>query len=141
MIGPSLRLLTFLATPCSGDTTPCRMTGVTVRLSYTGLYPQTCGSWHFGPSFLTSLALPCVPLAIPRKENLQQAEGAVLEVMHVWCVPSLVQIFVSGWDIIDSYLRQVFMKSIGKSQFPHKSVNLFFTLAIIKDKLTDLWGR
>ena len=27
-----------------------------------------------------------------------------------------------------------------KSQFLHKSVNLFFILVIVKDKLTDLWG-
>ena len=34
----------------------------------------------------------------------------------------------------------VFLKSFCKSQFPHKSVNLFFTLVIAKDKLRDLWG-
>ena len=34
--------------------------------------------------------------------------------------------------------QKVFIKSFGKSQFLHKSVNLFFTLAIIKDKLTNL---
>ena len=28
------------------------------------------------------------------------------------------------------------MKSFCKSQFPHKSVNVFFVLVIIKDKLT-----
>jgi hypothetical protein len=27
-----------------------------------------------------------------------------------------------------------------KSQFPQKSVNLFFRLVIVMDKLTDLWG-
>ena len=26
------------------------------------------------------------------------------------------------------------------SQFPHKSVNLFFILVVVKDKLIDLWG-
>ena len=34
----------------------------------------------------------------------------------------------------------VFGKSFCKSQFPHKSVNLSFTLVIVKDKLTILWG-
>jgi len=28
-----------------------------------------------------------------------------------------------------------------KSQFPHKSVNFFFILGMMKDKLTDLWGN
>jgi len=36
--------------------------------------------------------------------------------------------------------QKVFIKSFGKSQFPHKSVNLFFILVIVKDTLTDLWG-
>jgi len=35
--------------------------------------------------------------------------------------------------------QKVFLKSFCKSQFPHKSVNLFFILVIVKDKLTDLW--
>ena len=35
----------------------------------------------------------------------------------------------------------MFQKSFGKSQFPHKFVNSFFILVIIKDKLTDLWGN
>ena len=33
-----------------------------------------------------------------------------------------------------------FLKSFCKRQCPHKSVNLFFTLVIVTDKLTDLWG-
>jgi len=37
-----------------------------------------------------------------------------------------------------SVSQKVFMKSFFKSQFPHKSVNLFFILVIRKDKLTDL---
>ena len=32
------------------------------------------------------------------------------------------------------------LMSLCKSQFPHKSVNLFFILVIVKDKFTDLWG-
>ena len=34
--------------------------------------------------------------------------------------------------------QKVFIKFC-KSQFLHKSVNLFFILVIVKDKLTDLW--
>ena len=37
--------------------------------------------------------------------------------------------------------QKVFIKSFCKSQFPHKSVNLFFILVIIKDKLTNLCGN
>jgi len=37
-------------------------------------------------------------------------------------------------------LHKVSLKSSCKSQFPHKSVNLFFILVIGKEKLTDLWG-
>ena len=36
--------------------------------------------------------------------------------------------------------HKVFLKSFCKSQFPHKSVNLFFISVTVKDKLTDLWG-
>ena len=36
--------------------------------------------------------------------------------------------------------QQVFVKSFCKSQFPNKSVNLFFILVTIKESLTDLWG-
>ena len=41
----------------------------------------------------------------------------------------------------DLISHKVFLKSVCKGQFPHKSVKLFFTLAIVKDKLTDLWAR
>jgi hypothetical protein len=34
--------------------------------------------------------------------------------------------------------QNVFMKSFGNNQFPHKSVNLFFILVTMKDKLTPL---
>ena len=37
--------------------------------------------------------------------------------------------------------QKVFVKSSCRSRFPHKSVNLFFILAIINKKLTDLWGN
>ena len=36
--------------------------------------------------------------------------------------------------------HKVLMKLFCKSQFPHKSVNLFFKLVIVKDELTDLCG-
>ena len=35
-------------------------------------------------------------------------------------------------------LQKVSAKSVCKSQFPHKSVNLIFILAMIKNRLTDL---
>ena len=36
--------------------------------------------------------------------------------------------------------HKVFLKAFCKSQFPHKSVKVFFISVIVKDKLTDLWG-
>jgi len=33
----------------------------------------------------------------------------------------------------------VFLNSLCKSRFPHKFVNLFFILVIVKDKFMDLW--
>jgi len=39
-----------------------------------------------------------------------------------------------------TYLTKVFLKSFCKSQFPHKFVNYFFTLVIVKDRFADLWG-
>ena len=42
----------------------------------------------------------------------------------------------------DSLISQkVCITSLCKCQFPHEFVNVFFTLAIIKDKLTDLCGN
>ena len=35
----------------------------------------------------------------------------------------------------------MFIKSSRKSQFPHKIVNLFFILVIVKDKLMDFSGN
>jgi len=37
--------------------------------------------------------------------------------------------------------QKVFIKSFGKSQFPHKSVNLSCIITNIKDQLTDLRGN
>ena len=34
----------------------------------------------------------------------------------------------------------VFSMSIGKSQFPHKFMNLCFVLVTFENKLTELWG-
>ena len=36
--------------------------------------------------------------------------------------------------------QKVLIKSFRRSKFPHKSVNIFFILVIVKDKFTDLWG-
>ena len=41
---------------------------------------------------------------------------------------------------LDFVSQKVFTKSFSNSQFPHKSVNLFFILVTIKDKSTDLGG-
>ena len=37
--------------------------------------------------------------------------------------------------------QKVFITSFLKSQFPHKSVNLSFIIATMKDKLTDFRGN
>jgi len=37
--------------------------------------------------------------------------------------------------------QKVSIKSFCKSQFPHKSVNVFFISVMIKVKLTDSWGN
>ena len=39
-----------------------------------------------------------------------------------------------------AFVDQVYLtQSFCKSQSPHTSVNLFFILVIVKDKLTNLW--
>jgi hypothetical protein len=46
------------------------------------------------------------------------------------------------WKRCSDFISQkVFIKSVCTSQFPYKSVNLFFILAILKDQLTDLCGN
>ena len=35
--------------------------------------------------------------------------------------------------------RKVFTKSVFKSQFPHRFVNVFSILVIVKPKMTDVW--
>ena len=42
----------------------------------------------------------------------------------------------SSWR--EFIFRKVHIKSFCKSQFPHRSVNVFFTFVIKEDKLTDL---
>ena len=37
--------------------------------------------------------------------------------------------------------QKVFIKSFRKSQFPDKSINLFFMLVMMKDKLTNVCGN
>ena len=44
-------------------------------------------------------------------------------------------------SVDESISQKVFVKSFCRSEFPHKSVNLFYVLVIIKDKLTDLSRR
>ena len=41
----------------------------------------------------------------------------------------------------DIMSQKVFIKSFCKSQFPHKFVNLFFILVMMKDKLMDSCGN
>ena len=41
---------------------------------------------------------------------------------------------------VDLISHKVFLQQFNKSQCPHKSVNLFFILVIVQEKLTDLWG-
>jgi hypothetical protein len=36
--------------------------------------------------------------------------------------------------------QKMFTQLFCKGHFPHKSVNLFFILVIMQDKVTDLWG-
>ena len=45
------------------------------------------------------------------------------------------------WSFSDVTSQKVSIKSFCKSRFPHKSVDIFFTLVTIKDKLTDLCGN
>ena len=40
----------------------------------------------------------------------------------------------------DFISHKVFFKSFCKTQFPHKSVNFFFILVIVKDTLSDFGG-
>ena len=47
--------------------------------------------------------------------------------------------FISTFWSVDA-VRGDPLRPCAKSQLPHKSVNLFLILAIVKDKLTDLWG-
>ena len=42
-----------------------------------------------------------------------------------------------GGEIIS---HEVLLTLFFKRQFSHKSVNSFFVLVTVKDKLTDLWG-
>ena len=47
----------------------------------------------------------------------------------------------SGYEPPALISHEVFIQAFRKSQFPLKSVNFFFVLAIIRDKMTDLWGN
>jgi len=41
----------------------------------------------------------------------------------------------------DLFSHKVFSKSFDRSQLPHKSVNLSFTITNVKNKLMDLYGN
>ena len=48
-----------------------------------------------------------------------------------WTAPMMI-----GFSVMS---HKIFLKCFCKSQFPHKPVNLFFILVIVKDTSTDLW--
>ena len=50
-----------------------------------------------------------------------------------------LELLEHGWPKRTS--QKVFIKLFCTSHFPHKSINLFFILVIIKDKLTGSWGN
>ena len=54
------------------------------------------------------------------------------------CEPHLLDRSAHGRALIS---HEVFLTSFCKIQFPHRSVNLIFTLVIVKDKLTDMCGN
>ena len=43
-------------------------------------------------------------------------------------------------EALQFHFTESVFKSACRSQFPHKSLSLFFILVMVKDKLTDLWG-
>ena len=53
--------------------------------------------------------------------------------------PELLSVVKCVWGGLIS--RKVFLKLFYKSQFPHKFVNLSFTITNMKNELTDLWGN
>ena len=61
-------------------------------------------------------------LGIPSVDRRHVPSGEAIDLLNV---------FVS---------HKMFAKLFGKSPFPHKFVELFLSLVIVKDKLTDLWG-
>ena len=49
---------------------------------------------------------------------------------------------LDNWRIDKGFITQkVLIKLFCKSQFPHKSVNLFFIITDSTNKLTDLYGN
>ena len=48
---------------------------------------------------------------------------------------------VGKWQVANLISQQVFIKSLRKTRFPHKFVNLFCVIVLTKDKLTDLCGN
>ena len=70
-----------------------------------------------------------------RLEILVEAVGAGLRLL-LGLAPRLLRVPPGGALIS----QKVFIKSVCNSSFPQKSVNVFFTLVMIEDTLTDLWG-
>ena len=81
-------------------------------------------------SFRVSMLPSSAAQSLPAGSILHAAETAP-RAGRIWEVGGL-------WSDLISH--KVFRTSFCKSQFPHKSVNLFFILVIVMDKLTDLWG-
>ena len=63
--------------------------------------------------------------------------------MTVLYVPSLLgSINLKSWRVRCMTISQeVFIRFFHKSQFPYRSANVFFTLVMIKDKLSDSSGN
>ena len=60
--------------------------------------------------------------------------------LHPYSKVSAVSLYAmsSGEDLVS---QKVFIKLFCQSLFPYKSVNLFFILATMKDKLSNLCGH
>ena len=111
-----------------------------LRLSYTGLCPQT---YTLDPKFSCSdprcrfclgryapLSSPCRVFrtsGLDHQRPLPNGPGPEHGQAHPPPPRTLI-------------LQKVFIASFCNIQFPHKSVNLFLILVVIKDNLTDLCG-
>jgi len=81
---------------------------------------------------------------VERTWHIQDCQGQILALAFTEKCSKPLNLFhvCSEADRCSELISQkVFIKVFCKIQFPHESVNLFFTLVMIKDKLTDLWGH